>query len=256
MSPELAGRTAVVTGAAKGIGRACAEALGAEGAHVVLVDLDEHAGEEAAAAMRSAGAESLFVRGDVSRAADAEHVAGAAVDTYGGIDVLVNNAGIQRYGTVVDTPEDVWDEVLGVNLKGVYLMSRSCLPHILASGGGAIVNIASVQGLQSQPRVAAYAASKGGVINLTRSMAVDFAPQVRVNAVCPGPVDTPLLQWAAGQRAEDPEAAESQPAETHPTRRLGRPGEIADAVVFLAGPRSSFISGAYLVADGGYTAKL
>lgn len=240
-------RAAVVTGGAKGIGAATATALAAGGASVLIVDRDTTEGEKTAASLT----EGLFVQGDVSNASDAQRVAAQCVAAFGRLDILVNCAGIQRYGSVVDTSEAEWDEVIAVNLKSMFLMSKFCVPKMLDGNGGAVVNVASVQGFAAQKGVAAYAASKGGAIALTRAMAVDFAPRVRVNCVCPGSVDTPMLREAAAMFADMPDSAVRQWGMLHPMERIARPEEIASAIVFLAGPDASFITGAALVVDGG-----
>ncbi|GAC1328659.1 MAG: glucose 1-dehydrogenase [Candidatus Dormibacteria bacterium] len=245
-SGDFAGQVAVVTGGARGIGLATTTMLTARGAAVLLADLDGEAGEKAAA---TTGA--TFVAADVSTDAGAAAVAEAAMKAFDRIDVLVNNAGIQRYGTVVDTPEETWDEVLRTNLKSAYLVSHHCLPHILAAGGGAVVNVSSVQAFAAQAGVAAYAASKAGLVMLTRSMAVDFAPWVRVNAVCPGSVDTPMLRDAAALFAADPGAAITSWGAMHPMGRVARPEEVAETICFLAGPAASFTTGAVHLVDGG-----
>lgn len=248
-------KTAVITGAAMGIGRACAEAFAAEGAAVVVADVNVEAGAACADGLRAAGARAVFVPCDVAVAADAERLAQAAVEHFGGIDVLVNNAGIQTYGSVVDTDEAVWNRTLNINLKGVYLVSRFCIPHIRQRGGGAVVNMASVQGIASQRNVVAYSATKGAIIAMTRTMALDHAPDnIRVNCVSPGSVDTPMLRWAAARFVPDnPDGAVADWGRLHPLGRVARPEEIAQAVVFLASDKASFITGANLVVDGGLT---
>ena len=236
--PKGSTKAAIVTGAAKGIGAATAAALLNEGFDVVRADIDI-----------PEDSEELYVKTDVTIAADVERAAAECVSNFGRIDVLVNSAGIQRYGDAVDTPESVWDEVLAVNLKSMFLMAKYCVPHM--QEGSAIVNVASVQGLSAQKGVAAYAASKGGVIALTRAMAVDFAPRVRVNCVLPGSVDTPMLRASAAKFAEVPEEAIESWGNMHPIGRVAQPQEIASAIVFLAGPGASFITGAALLVDGG-----
>ena len=202
-------KIAVVTGAATGIGGATALAFAEEGASVVLTDVNEAALNERSQMIRSNGGNCIAVVADVSNPADGQRTAGEAVSAFGGIDYLVASAGIQTYGTVVSTDEETWDRTLAVNAKGVYLAAKYCIPEMAKRGGGAIVNVASVQGLLSQPNVAAYAASKGAVIAMTRTMALDHAADgIRANSLCPGSIDTPLLRFAAEQASpEDPDGA-------------------------------------------------
>ena len=246
-------KVVVVTGGGSGIGRAVAEAFGEEGAAVVVVDLDQERANAAAQAIIEAGGRATACAADVSKIGDAERIAQQAVSVFGGIHVLVNNAGIQTYGTVVDTDEAVWDRTLNINLKGFYLVAKYCIPEIARQGGGAVVNMASVQGLISQPRVVAYAASKGGVLAMTRTMALDHAPdKIRVNAVSPGSVDTSMLRWAAGLFApDDPEGAVDEWGRRHPLGRVAEAREIAQVVLFLASDDASFVTGANIVVDGG-----
>ena len=254
--PEFEGRVAIVTGGAAGIGRATAERLAVGGAAVVIGDIGEGLAQ-AERELRQAGLAVHARQADVRLSADLEALARFAADACGGVDILVCSAGIQRYGTVVDTTEELWDEVLAVNLRGQYLAAHHAIPLMRARGGGAIVNVASVQGLATQPKVAAYTASKGGVLALTRSMAIDHAAErIRVNAVCPGSVDTPMLRWAADLFRGD-QSQESQLAEwgrSHPLGRIGKPEEVAELIAFLASDRASFITGAQVVVDGGLLA--
>jgi NAD(P)-dependent dehydrogenase (short-subunit alcohol dehydrogenase family) len=195
---EFSGKVAIVSGGARGIGRAAARKLAGEGASVVICSDREEQVEETVAALREEGLEVRGVRADVTSSADMKKLMDLAIETYGGVDVLVNSAGVQRYGTVVETEEEVWDEVLDVNLKGIYLASRYAIPEMRKRGGGAIVNLSSVQAFASQTGVAAYTASKGVINALTRAMALDHAEDnIRVNAVCPASVDTPMLRWSA-----------------------------------------------------------
>ena len=186
------GKVAVVTGAATGIGGATAVAFGKEGADVVLTDVNAAALDERLGEIEAAGGTGIALVADVTKAEDAMRAASEAAAAFGGVDYLVASAGIQTYGTVVDTDEETWERTLAVNAKGVYLAAKYCIPEMVKRGGGAIVTVASVQGLFSQPNVAAYAASKGAVIAMTRTMAIDHASNnIRANSLCPGSVDTP-----------------------------------------------------------------
>lgn len=256
---RFGGKVAVVTGAAKGIGRATAEGFAREGASVVAVDIDEDTLAGVVSSIRERGGNAIAVKADVSRRADAERIAAEAVRVFGGIDYLCNIAGVQTYGTVVETDEETWDFTLNVNLKSIYLVSKYCIPEIAKRGGGAVVNMASDQGLASQTRVVAYAASKGAAIAMTRTMALDHAPErIRVNCVCPGSVDTPSLRFAARTHdpTKDPSEVLSYWGTFHPLGRVGRADEVAEVFMFLASDAASFMTGASVVVDGGLLAKL
>ncbi len=254
---EFAGKVAVVTGVAQGIGAATARAFAREGARVAVVDRDTAAGRARADELAGEDGRAIFVGADVASTDDARRIAREAVAAFGGVDALVNNAGIQTYGTVEEMAEEEWDRTLAVNLKGVFLVSKWIVPEIRRRGGGAIVNVASVQGLATQPAVAAYAASKGGVLALTRSMALDYAREkIRVNAVCPGSVDTPMLRASADLfGGEDPEGALRDWGALHAMGRIARPEEVAEMILFLAGPRASFCTGGAYLVDGGMLAS-
>lgn len=254
---EFQDKVAIVTGGASGIGAATAAAFVREGASVVIADLDQKAGEETVDELRGASGKAHFVLADVSRADDCRQMASAAVEHFGKIDILVNNASIQTYGTVTDMPEDVWDETINVNLKSVFLCSKYCIPEIGRAGGGAVVNVASVQGLASQRAVASYSAAKGGVIAMTRNMALDYASSnIRVNSVCPGSIDTPLLRFGANQMApNDPEGALREWGSFHALGRIGQPDEVARVILFLASDKASFVTGAAYLVDGGLMAS-
>jgi NAD(P)-dependent dehydrogenase (short-subunit alcohol dehydrogenase family) len=250
---EYAGKVAIITGGGKGIGRATALAFAREGATVAIVELDAAAGEAVAAEIGERG---RFIPADVTRAADAERAVAETVAAFGGVDVLHNNAGIQHYGDALETTEEEWDRVLSVNLKSMFLMAKYAIPAMIARGGGAIVNTASVQSYANQPRVCPYAASKAGVLGLTRSLAIDFAKNnIRVTAVCPGSIDTPMLHYAAETLVGgDAKSVIRGWGEQVLAGRVGRPEEIAEVVLFLASPRASYITGSAHIVDGGMMA--
>ena len=252
-------RVVLITGASSGIGRSIALEAARAGARVVLCDLEPEAGEATAQEVRALGAEALFVRCDVSSASEVEALVGAAVSRFGRLEVLVNNAGIAGGSSRVhELDPESWDRTMAVNLRGPFLCAKFALPHLMAAGGGSIVNVASTYGLIGAPLAAAYCASKAGLINLTRQLAVDYGPErVRVNAVCPGYIDTdmgggrvklePALREAAQARREANAARQ-------PLGRQAQPDEVARVVVFLASSAASFMSGSIVTVDGGCTA--
>jgi NAD(P)-dependent dehydrogenase (short-subunit alcohol dehydrogenase family) len=256
---EFSGKVAIVAGGALGIGRAAARKLALEDASVVICSDREDQVEEAVAELRDKGLEVRGLRADVTSPADMKRLVGFAVETFGGVDVLVNSAGIQRYGTVVETEEEVWDEVLGVNLKGIYLASKHAIPEMRERGGGAVVNLSSVQAFASQKGVAAYTASKGAINALTRAMALDHAEEnIRVNAVCPASVDTPMLRWSADLFKGDKSIEETVAdwGKMHPLQRVARVEEVAEVIAFLASEKASFVTGGEYKVDGGMLAAL
>jgi len=249
---ELDGRVAIVTGAAMGIGKACAEALVREGARVLIADVDEVAGAATATAL---GERALFLRTDVTRMAEMEAMAKAALDRWGRIDILVNNAARAIQGVVDAIDEATWDETISTNLTSVWRGMRVCVPTMRAQGGGAIVNISSVQALRGFKGWAAYAASKGGINALTQQAAVDLAPaKIRVNAVAPGTIMTPLNEKVF-QTVADPQALIDTWNRAHPLGRFGQPEEVAELVLFLASDRASFITGEIVRVDGGLVVR-
>jgi NAD(P)-dependent dehydrogenase (short-subunit alcohol dehydrogenase family) len=249
------GEVAVVTGAASGIGEATAIAFAQEGAGVVIVDTDREQGEVVAKKIEEQGGDVLVVPTDVARENEVQGMVEDVTARWGRLDVLVNNAGIYYQADVVDTPFEVWNDVLAVNLSGPFLCTKYAVPVMIRGGGGAVVNVASEAGLVGIKGQVAYNVSKGGMIALTRSCAVDLAGQgVRVNCVCPGTSDTPLVREAVN-RASDPAAARRALEEVRPLNRLGKPEEIAAAILYLASSEAGYATGAILSVDGGYTAQ-
>jgi NAD(P)-dependent dehydrogenase (short-subunit alcohol dehydrogenase family) len=254
MPKRLEGKVALVTGASSGIGRASAVALAAEGARVVVAARRVEMGQETVAIIRDAGGEAAFVRADVSVAADVERLVRETADAYGRLDCALNNAGVP--GSVLaptaDLTEEQWDEVLTTNLKGVWLSMKYEIPLMLEGGGGSIVNMSSILGLVgSGMGVSPYVTSKHAIVGLTKAAALEYAKRgVRVNAVCPGFVETALIELAT----DVPGIGEALAA-AHPVGRIGRPEEIAGAVVWLCSNEASFVTGQTVVLDGGYTAQ-
>ena len=255
----LKDRVVLVTGASSGIGRAIALEAGRAGARVVLCDLEPEAGEATAMEVRALGVDALFVRCDVSSASEVEALVRAAVSRFGRLEVLVNNAGIAGSSARVHELDiESWDRVMAVNLRGPFLCAKFVLPHLMAAGGGSIVNVASTYGLIGAPLAPAYCASKAGLINLTRQLAVDYGPErVRVNAVCPGYIDTDMGGGRARLPTLEREAAQARReanAARQPLGRQAQPEEVARVVVFLASSAASFMTGSIVTVDGGCTA--
>lgn len=249
---SLEGKVAVITGAASGIGYASAELLAEFGAQVILLDINEKKGEEAAGKIRELGGKACFMKCDVTSAQDCKKVVEEIKNKYGRIDILHNNAGIIIRKTVVDLEEDEWDLAVDVCLKGVYLLSKYVIPVMAAGGGGSIINTGSGWGLKGGDKAASYCAAKGGVVNLTRAMAIDHGEQnIRVNCVCPGDTDTPLLRGEARQMGVNEEEFLKSSARERPLRRIGTPRDVANAVLFFASDLSMWITGSVLVVDGG-----
>lgn len=253
-------RVALITGGATGIGRAAAETLAAQGCAVAICSNDADATKQTVAEIAAAGGTAVAVPGDVTKSSDMDAVVAAVVERFGRLDVLVASAGIQRYGTVTDTSEQMWDDVFDVNVKGAFLAAKAALPH-LRRGGGSIAVVSSVQAYVAQTEVVAYSASKGALNAMVRAMAVDEAKHgVRVNAVCPGSVDTPMLRWGAAQHSDgSPEAVSSLIASwgnAHPLGRVAKPSEVAEVVNFLVSDRASFVTGEDVRVDGGLLATV
>jgi len=248
---SLKGRIAMVTGAASGIGRGIALRLADMGAFVAVLDIDETKGRETAAEIDAQGGEAVFLKCDVRSGADCRRAVDSTIERSSKIDILCNCAGIAIRKDIVDLTEDEWDLALDVTLKGIYLLSREVVPHMIRNSGGSIINIGSGWSLKGGPRAASYCAAKGGTVNLTRAMAIDHGKHnIRVNCVCPGDVETPMLLGECVQLGEGREAFMREAA-NRPLGRVGTPDDIANAVLFLASPMSSWITGAALVVDGG-----
>jgi len=253
---RLAGRVAVVTGAAGGIGAATARAMADEGARVVVADVQS--GDGTVEAIRAAGGEAVFVPCDVSARDEVAALMAGAVEQFGKLDVLVNNAGIGGGQTMAHEADvDDWLRTVAVNLTGPFLCTKFAMPHLLASGAGRIVNIASTYGVIGAPLAPAYCASKGGVVNLTRQLAVDYSPLgIRVNAICPGYIDTDMGGYRAGlggQAAADADIRRNAAAALQPIGRQAHADEVATVAVFLASDDSSFMTGSIVMVDGGCT---
>jgi len=248
---RLADKVAVITGAGSGMGRTAALMFAGEGAKVVVAEYDARAGTETEELVRSAGGEATFIHTDVSSETDAAAMVAAAMDRYGRLDVLYNNAGVMPEAdhSVTDTDVDTWDQVMAINVRGVFLGCKYAIPRMLEQGSGSVINISSFVALLgcSVPQDA-YTASKGAVLSLTRSLAVQFGPQgVRSNAICPGPIETPLLMdWLLKD-----EAAKNLRLARNPTGRFGKPEEIVNVAIYLASDESRWTNGAHFVIDGG-----
>ena len=251
MTIDLTGKVAVVTGGAMGIGGATATRLASAGAAVTILDSNEGAGTQTSEAIRQSGGTCDFVKCDVSQSAEVERAIDSVVARHGGIDILVSNAGVQHYGDVITTSESDWDRVININVKGCFLAAKFAVPHMRKRAGAAIAVLGSVQSFTAIKNSVVYVTSKHAVLGLTRAMALDYAQDgIRVNCVCPGTIDTPMLQWAASL-APDPEAVIRTCDRMHALGRIGKPEEVANAVLYLVSPMSSFITGAALVVDGG-----
>ncbi len=247
---RLADKVAVVTGSGSGIGRGIARMFASQGARVLVTDWVTPGGEETVGLIEAAGGEARFIQGDVSVGGQVADVMRECIDAWDRIDILVNNASVLRLGSVTEMAETDWDMVIDINLKGVFLCSRHAIPHMIAGGGGAIVNIASVGGLVGPAQHAAYASAKAGVLNLTRQMAVEYGPDgVRVNSICPGTIPTPMHY--SYYAPEDQEATLAEWAKLKPLRKVGTVEDIAYAALYLASEEAGFVTGANLIVDGG-----
>ena len=249
---RLKDKVALVTGAASGIGRATAALFGREGAKVMCADLDVEGAERIAQQIADSGGEAASTRADVSVAADVERMVAETVARWGRLDVLVNNAGIYFVLPLTQVPEEEWDRLININLKGVYLGCKHAIPQMVSQGKGAIVNTASIAGLRGFGNWTTYSASKGGVVQLTKALAMELARfNVRVNCVCPGIIDTGMFDQAVNMTGVDRAELASSIGQAHPMGRIGRPEEVAAAILFLASEDASFVTGVPLSVDGG-----
>jgi len=248
---RLKGKTAIVTGGGSGIGQACALAFAREGARVVLMGRRRDLLKQTAAQISR---DVLVSEGDVSKLADVQRVVRHAVERFGGVEILVNSAAVLHAGTAETISDEEWDETFNVNVRGIWLLSRQVIPLMRKAGGGSIINLSSALGIIGGRCRVAYAASKGAVTLLTKSMALDLAPeQIRVNCICPGIVETELVADFI-RNAPDPEMAKKRRTELHPLGRFGQPSDIANMAVYLASDESVWVTGAAMPVDGGYLA--
>ncbi len=245
------GKHVVVTGGAKGIGLGCVEVFVREGYNVTIFDLDE----VGSAIAENLGTAVHFIQCDVSKEESVMASTSAAIQHFGDVDVLINNAGIQRYSRVTDTPEEEWDLVLNVNLKSAFLCSKHIIPSMQRKGGGAVIHISSVQAFITQENVAPYATSKAALLGLSRSIAIDYAPQIRSVAVCPGTINTPMLRDALAL-SPDPAAVMQECVDMHLLKKIGQPKDVGELVFFLASDKASFFTGQVVRIDGGLGVKI
>ena len=249
------GRVVVVTGAGSGIGKAASMLFALEGARIAVMDVSAGGVEATCTEIHDQGGQALPLTCDVTHEEEVKRAVEKIMRHWNRIDVLCNNAGIELSKPLVETGEDAWDRVLAVNLKGMFLLSKHVIPHMLDAGGGSVVNTSSISGLLGWPDSSAYCASKGAVIQLTREMAIEYGQyNIRVNCICPGTTVTPMIDRLLNLE-EDPEGAAVSIRAMHPIGRFAQPEEIARAILFLASDEASFVTGAVLPADGGYTAK-
>jgi NAD(P)-dependent dehydrogenase (short-subunit alcohol dehydrogenase family) len=251
------GRVALVTGGNSGIGEATAVRLASEGAPVAIVARDRARGHELVKQIGDTGGEAAFFEADVTGEQAVKRMVDEVMERFGRIDVLVNNAGIINFGSVLTADVDEWDSLMATNVRSVFLVSRYALPHMIAAGGGSVINLASNLGLVGTRGAAAYATSKGAIVQLTRAMALDHVDdKIRVNCVCPGTIDTPLVQrQRVGRTEEQLRQSDERLKQRHPIGRMGTPEEVANVIAFLASDEASFVTGSCYSVDGGYIAQ-
>ncbi|MEM0356929.1 MAG: SDR family oxidoreductase [Candidatus Bathyarchaeia archaeon] len=252
---RLKNKIALITGAGSGIGQASATLFAKEGAKVAVVDLVKEAGEETVKMIKDSGGDAIFIQADVTKAGDVQKMIETTVNRYGRLDILFNNAGVNIMAPITETSEELWDKIININLKGVFLGCKYAVPVMVKQQGGVIINTASTFAWVGALNFSAYCASKGGVLAFTRALALELAPyKIRVNCICPGTIETPLVRqiW---EKSGKPEEMRESRLKLHPIGRLGKPEDVANAALFLASDEASFITGTALFVDGGYTAQ-
>ncbi len=251
------GKIALVTGGAAGIGRAAAIRFAEEGAKVVVSDIADEGGEETAAMIRSAGGEAIYAHADTSSADDIAALMAKVIETYGRLDCACNNAGIEgKIAPLIDQPMDNYDRIMAINVRGTFLCLQAEIAQMLKDGGGAIVNLASIAGLIGFPGLSPYVASKHAVNGLTKNAALEYSSQgIRVNSICPGGIDTRMLDSLADQASAGAQDSRQMLTPLHPIGRIGEPAEVAELIVWLCSPKASFVTGVNMPIDGGYVAQ-
>ncbi len=253
---KLQDKVAIITGGAMGIGAATARLFAAEGAQVVIGDVADEPSQQIVAAIAAAGGRAVCYHVDVRHPDEVEKLISGGIDSFGGLDILINNAGVAPAKSTTETTLAEWERVLGINLTGAWLCARAAIPAMIRRGGGVIVNVASNAGLVGFPNLAAYCASKGGLIQLTKAMALDCVAQgIRVNAICPGHTRTPMGNGFIAAQPDPAAFVRDFVNVQHPIGRMAEAAEVAHAILFLASSDSSFVTGSILAADGGYTAR-
>jgi NAD(P)-dependent dehydrogenase (short-subunit alcohol dehydrogenase family) len=240
-------KTAIITGGSKGIGAAAVKIFAREGANVCILDLDEKNGEDLAEEL---GEKVIFIRCNVASESEVKAAIEKAAGHFGQVDYLVSNAGIQHYSRITETTEEEWDKVMNINLKSAFLCAKHAIPYMQKVGSGVVINVSSVQAMLSQNNVCPYVTSKTAMLGLTRSIAVDYGPEIRSVAICPGSVDTPMLQWGFAQ-SPDPEAVFQEAKDMHLLKRVAKPEEIGELISFVCSNRAAFITGQAIRIDGG-----
>ncbi|PZX56678.1 SDR family NAD(P)-dependent oxidoreductase [Algoriphagus chordae] len=251
---RLKGKTAIITGATSGMGKAMAERFVKEGAYVILSGRDEVRGKELEKNLVLKGGKALFIAGDISQIAENKKLVDEAVHNFGKLDIVVTNAGKLGLGSVTDISFEDWNETISTNLSSVFYLSRFAIPEMQKNGGGVILANSSIAAFKSFPNHAAYCASKAALVALVKEMALDYGPTIRVNTICPGPVDTPMI-WDSAKAFDDPDTIVEQTANTTLMKRLGKPEDIASLALFLVSDEASWITGAAYTIDGGILAR-